>query len=87
MFKFYKQILFYALFYNLFIHSHAIPIQFTDTDIYLPSDDPNITNLLVSQYHCEKQHKLRRFNLFNVKPCTEAPSNIQHAKVKVREEV
>ena len=39
---------------------------------------------MVSHYDCEKQHKLRQLNLSNVKPCTEAPSNIQHAKVRAR---
>ena len=37
-----------------------------------------------SHYDCEKQHNLRQFNLLNVKACTEAPSNLQHAKVKAR---
>ena len=41
-------------------------------------------NLIVSHYDCEKQHTLRQFKLLNVKQCTEAPSNIQHAKGKVR---
>ena len=39
---------------------------------------------MVSHYDCEKQHNLRQLNLLNVKPCTEAPSNIQHAKVRAR---
>ena len=39
---------------------------------------------MVSHYDCEKQHNLRQFNLVNVKPCTEAPSNIHHAKVRAR---
>ena len=39
---------------------------------------------MVSHYDCEKQHNLRQFNLLNVKPCIEAPSNIQHAKVQAR---
>ena len=50
----------------------------------LPSDDPNITNLMNSHYDCEKQHNLRQFNSLNVNQCTEAPSNIQHASVKAR---
>ena len=37
-----------------------------------------------SHYDCEKQHNLSQFNLLNIKPCTEAPFNIQHAKVKPR---
>ena len=39
---------------------------------------------MVSHYDCEKQHNLRQFNLLNLKPCTEAPSNVQHAKVQAR---
>ena len=39
---------------------------------------------MVSHYDCEKQHNLRQFNLLNVKQCTEAPSNIPHAKVRAR---
>ena len=62
----------------------SIPIKPTDDDKYLPSDDPNITNLMVSHYDCEKQHNLRQFNLLNVKKCTEAPSNVQHANIQAR---
>ena len=62
----------------------SIPIKPTDDDKYLPSDDPNITNLMVSHYDCAKQHNLRQFNLLNVKQCTEAPSNIQHANIQAR---
>ena len=84
IFTSYIEILFYTLLHNIFIHSHAKPTELTDTDNYLPPDNPNITNLMVSHYDCEKQHKLRKFKLFNVKSCTEAPSIIQHAKVKAR---
>ena len=62
----------------------TLPITTTNTENHLPSDDPHITNLMVSHYDCEKQHNLRQFNLLNVKQCTEAPSNIQHASVKAR---
>ena len=61
-----------------------IPITPTDEDRYLPLDDPNITNLMVSHYDCEKQHILRQFNLLNVKQCTGAPSNIKHANIQAR---
>ena len=67
--------------YNLTI---SIPITPSDTDNYLPSDNPNITNLMVSHYNCAKQHNLRQVNLLNVKQCTEAPSDIKHASVKAR---
>ena len=81
MFTNYIQILFYTLLCNI-LFLHTIPIELTDTDNYLPPDDPNVTNLMVSHYDCEKQHNLRQFNLLNVKSCTEVPSNIQHAKVR-----
>ena len=61
---------------HLFNPASSIPIT--------PSDDPNITNLMVSHYDCAKQHNLRQFNLLNVKQCTEAPSDIQHASIKAR---
>ena len=75
---------------HMILHSHlfnpasSIPITPSDTENYLPSDDPNITNLMVSHYDCATQHNLRQFNLLNVKQCTEAPSDIQHASVKAR---
>ena len=62
----------------------SIPIYPTDDDKYLPPDDPNIPNLMVSHYDCEKQHNLRQFYLLNVEQCTEAPSNIQHANIQTR---
>ena len=82
---------FYTTFYItiiILVHSFnstfSITIVHPDTDNYLPSDDPNITNLMVSHYDCAKQHNLRQFNLLNVKQCTEAPSDIKHASVKAR---
>ena len=75
---------------NLILHLHlfnftfSIPITPSDTENYLPADDPNITNLMVSHYDCAKQHNLRQFNLLNVKQCTEAPSDIKHASVNAR---
>ena len=42
---------------------------------------------MVSHYDCAKQHYLGQFNLLNVKQCTEAPSDIQHASVKARVDV
>ena len=69
---------------HLFNFTFSIPITPSDTDNYLPSDDPNITNLMVYHYDCAKQHNLRQFNLLNVKQCTEAPSDINHASVKAR---
>ena len=39
---------------------------------------------MVSHYDCEKKHKFRQFDLLNLKQCTDAPSNIQHASFKAR---
>ena len=72
------------LYLHLFNFTFSIPITPSDTENYLPSDDPNITNLMVSHYDCAKQHNLRQFNILNVKQCTEAPSDIKHASVKAR---
>ena len=72
------------LYLHLFNFTFSIPITPPDTENYLPSDDPNSTNLMVSHYDCAKQHNLRQFNLLNVKQCTEAPSDIKHASVKAR---
>ena len=69
------------LYSNLFNFTFSIPITPSDKENYLPSDDPNFTNLMVSHYDCAKQHK---FKLHNVKHCTEAPSDIKHASVKDR---
>ena len=62
----------------------SIHIASTNTESYLPSDQPNITNLIVSDYDWGKQHNLRRFNLLKMKQCPEALSNIQYANVQAR---
>ena len=72
------------LYLHLFNFTFSIPRTPSDTENYLPSDDPNFTNLMLSHYDCAKQHILRQFNLLNVKQCTEAPSDITHASVKAR---
>ena len=70
---------------NLILHLHlfnftfSIPITPSETEHYLPSDDPNITNLMVSYYDCAKQPNLRQYNILNVKQCIEAPSDNHHA--------
>ena len=72
------------LYLHLFNFTFSIPITPSDPENYLPSVDPNITNLMVSHYDCSKQHNLRQFNSLNVKQCTEDPSDIKHASVKAR---
>ena len=69
---------------HLFNFTFSLPITPSDTENYLPSDDPHITNLMVSHYDCARQQNLRQFNLLNVKQCTEAPSDNKHASVKAR---
>ena len=70
------------LYIPFFNFTFSIPKTPSDTENYLQSDDPNITNLMVSHYDCAKHHNLRQFNLLNVKQCTEAPSDIKRASVK-----
>ena len=79
-----SSITYILLFYTTIYFTFSIPITPSDDNQYLPSDNANITNLMVSQYDCEKQHNLRQFNILNVKQCTEAPSSIQHAIVQAR---
>ena len=62
----------------------SITITPTNIENYIPTDDPNITTLMVSHYDCEKQHNLRHFSSLNIKQYTETPSNIHHANVKAR---
>ena len=69
---------------HLFTFTFSIPLTPSHTEKYLPSDDPNIANLMISHYDCAKQHNLRQFNLLNVKQCTEAPLDNKHASVKAR---
>ena len=75
------------LYSHLFNFTFSIPITPSDTENYLPSDDPSITNLMVSHFDCANQHNLRQFSVLNVKQCTEAPSDIKHASVKAGENV
>ena len=69
---------------NLILHSHlftftfSIPITLSDTKNYLPSDDPNITNLMVSHYDCAKQHNMGQFKLLKAFKC------VAYAKKKER---
>ena len=56
----------FILYSFLLTLTSTIPISHTDKENYFPSDNPNITNLLVSHYDCEKQHFRRQFNF--VKP-------------------
>ena len=51
----------FLLHYLTFTFTTTISITPTNTDKYLPSDDPNIKNLMVSHNDCEKQHNLRQF--------------------------
>ena len=64
--------------------THTVTIDLTDTDKYHPSDDPNITNFMVSHYNCAKQHNFCHINLLNEKQCLEAPSDIQLANVQAQ---
>ena len=75
---------------NVKLHSFLLTITYTISisptgkENCLPSDDPNITNLMISHYDCEKKHNLRHFNVLNLKQCTEVHSNIQHVNVNAQ---
>ena len=95
MFTSYVQNKLYTLLCNTSLLSNFISMELTDTDSYLPPDDPNndckkqhnLRQFILSNVKhddCKKQHNSRQFNLLNVKQWTEASSNIQHAKVKAR---
>ena len=84
LFNKYTSITYELLFHIIIYFTASVPITPTDDNQYLPSDDPNITNLMVSHYDCAKQHNICQFRLLKVKQCTEAPSNIQHANVQAR---
>ena len=47
------------LYLHLFNFAFSILITPSDNENYLPSDDPNITNLMVSHFDCGKQRNLR----------------------------
>ena len=54
----------------------------TNRENRISPQDPNILNLMVSQYDCAKQNNLRQFSLLNDEPCKQAPSDIQHTKTQ-----
>ena len=54
----------------------------TNPENHISEKDPNILNLMVSQYDCAKQNNLRQFSLLNVEPCKQASSDIQHTKTQ-----
>ena len=51
------------LYSHLFTFTFSIPITPTDTENYLPSDDPNITNLMVFHYDCDMIQHTHMFTL------------------------
>ena len=53
------------LYLHLFNFTFSIPITPSDPENYLPLDDPNITNLMVSHYDCAKQDNLTHLMLNN----------------------
>ena len=57
-------------------------VDTTNPENHISEQDPNILNLMVSQYDCAKQNNLRQFSLLNVEPCKQVPSNSQHTKTQ-----
>ena len=76
-----KNILFNA--YIAYLTSTSVPqVDTSNPENHISEQDPNILNLMVSHYDCAKQNNLRQFSLLNVKPCKQAPSDIQHTKTQ-----
>ena len=73
---------------NLFLFSinsyftSSIPINPTGDNKYLPSDEPNITNLMVSHYDCEKKITFANltFSMLNNVPKLPLTYNMQRFK-------
>ena len=51
-----------------------------NTKDYIETDDPNISELMVSHYDCSTQNNLRQFSLTRVQTCEQAPSSIENAR-------
>ena len=73
--------------YNVYLIHLANTTSVAKTDTTNPVNhvspqDPNILNLMVSQYDYAKQNNLRQFSLLNVELCKQAPSDIQHTKTQ-----
>ena len=62
------------------IATSAPNVVSTNPENHISEQDPNILNLMVSHYDCAKQNNLRQFSLLIVKPCKQAPLDIQHTK-------
>ena len=65
------------------VNSTSVPkVDTTNSENHISEQDPNILNLMVSHYDCEKQNNLSQFSLLIVEPCKQAPSDIQHTKTQ-----
>ena len=47
---------------------------------HVDSNDPHISDLLISHYDCSKQHNLRQFSLTRFQPCSQAPSSFESTR-------
>ena len=80
-----KNILFntYIVYIIHIVNSTSVPkVDTTNSENHISEQDPNILNLMVSHYDCEKQNNLSQFSLLIVEPCKQAPSDIQHTKTQ-----
>ena len=65
------------------VYSTSVPkADTTNPENHISEQDPNILNLMVSQYDCANQNNLRQFSLLIVQPCKQALSDIQHTKTQ-----
>ena len=80
-----KNILFntYIVYIIHIVNSTSVPkVDTTNSENHISEQDPNILNLMVSHYDCEKQNNSCQFSLLIVEPCKQAPSDIQHTKTQ-----
>ena len=58
----------------------ALPPDISEEDV-IDTEDPKISDLLVSHYDCRSQLNLRRFSLTRVDDCKNTPSQVEHTRV------
>ena len=68
--------------FNTYNTTSVPKVDTTNSENHISEQDPNILNLMVSHYDCEKQNNLSQFSLLIVELCKQAPSDIQHTKTQ-----
>ena len=72
----------YYLSYFLFCFLSLTSSRDSSSD-HVDPNDLHISDLLVSQYDCSKQHNLRQFSLTRIQPCSQASSSFESTRAIV----